>query len=409
MASPRAIRELRYLSGTTRNTSYTAASNAAWAPGTAAKLRPMDYDASGLVQGSEADTTHQQRFYSRPANIATTRNGSFSFSTYLGAAESDESENPVATLLSKIMGGIASPGAGGRSQTLDSSGTHTTTRIFAAGIDSDAAVGQAVLVNGEARSITATGSDYVDLNMALSAAPSDGDTATISTTVYLDEDATQEYLDFLAIGHATADQRQMLACQCTGLELQGLGVGELPKLGYSMGVNDWQWVPSGERDALESTSASQGNDPPVNRGLGGLFFGDHGSTTRAAVKGAISGIGNLIAYQDVPDHTGANGIGGWQKMPIGDGITASFSMLFDEDMDGLYTDFNTPTAKQFIFQLGSTAQKCCAIELQRCYLLATPTETDVSGLQGVEVSVSADEGTTTTNDLTRAALRFHWF
>lgn len=407
MASPKALRELRYLSGTTRNTTYTAADDAAWAPGTATKLRPMDFDDSGLVMGSEADTTHQQRFYSRPANIATTRGGSFSFSTYFGAAESDATANPVATLLSKIMGGIELPTT--RSYTLDSSGVHTTTRLYATGINSDAVIGQGVLVNGEARSITATASNYVDLNMALSAAPSDDDVATLATTVYLDEDATQEYLDFLAIGHATADQRQMLACQCTGLEVQGLGVGELPKLSYTMSVNDWQWVPSGDRDQMEPTSASQGNDPPVNRGLGGLFFGDYGVTTRAAVKGTIGGVSNLIAYQDVPDHTGANGIGGWQKMPMGDGIQASFSLLFDEDMGGLHDDFVNQTAKQFIFQMGSTAQKCAAIELQRCYLAAAPVSTEVNGLQGVEISVTGDEGSTTTSDLTRAALRVHYF
>ena len=159
---------------------------------------------------------------------------------------------------------------------------------------------------------------------------------------------------------------------------------------------------------LSPTSAEQGNDPPVNFGKGGLFFGDFGVTTRTAYD-----FGNLAmpslgpAYVPIrSDLNGINGQSGWQK--VGQQISATFSLLFESDT-GLEADFLNKTAKQLIAQFGTAVQKCVAIELQRCFQNARPKRGDLDGLRAMDVSLQADEGTTTTNELTYSAIRIHFF
>lgn len=418
MASPKNIRELRYLSGTTANTAYTAASNAAWAAGTATKLRTTAYDDSGLEYSSEKDATLETRLFANRAPVPTLRKGSFSFSTYLGAAEADTSANPVATLLSKIMGGIASPTA--RTYTADDgAGSHTTTSVLddSSGMETEVE-GSAILVgtrgdgrgNAEVRRISDNATtDQLDVDMAWAGAPQDGDAIVVATTVYPDPDAAQQYLDFLAIGHATADQRQMLACMATEVSLEGAAPGELPQLNYTIGVSDWQWVASGDRDQLEPTSAPQGNNPPVDRGLAGLYLGDAGSTTRNVFCGANVSIPRIgPSYVEVPCLNGLNGQKGYAKVP-GDGWECSFDLLFDEDMTGLYDDFSAGTAKQLMIQFGHAAQGCVALDFPYCYLTMDPKPSELNGLSAVTITVRGQNTTNTSNDLTLAPFKIHFF
>lgn len=410
------LREARFLTGATPSTAYTAASNAAWAAGTATKMRIQSLDDGGLVREVVKDATTQQRHYSSPAVITTTRKGSFSLSMFLGAAESDLTANPMATLLSKILGGIALPLVS-RTDACDSSGVHTSTRVFASGIESSCVVGQGIKVgtrgdakgNAEVRRVTALGTDYVDLNMALSAAPADGDAITFATTVYLDPDTVQ-YFDWLLLGHATADQRQAIGCQATGLALTGTGIGELPSVNATFSVADWQWVPSGDRDQLEPTAAAQGNDPPVDRGLMGLFLGDFGVTTRTAFRGGPIDIPNLGAsFTAIQGYNGRNGIDGWARVPFADGLTATLSLHYDEDMPGIYDDLTNGTAKQLIFQMGHADQKCAAVDYGRCFVSSDPVPDEIDGLSGIKFGVTATEDTLATNDLTLSACRIHFF
>ena len=393
-----AIRELRYVSGTTFNAAsdLAAADHADWNPGTAVKLRITAFDDSGLEYESVDDATMQTSILGKPAPIPTIRRGSFSFSTYLGAGAADTSANAVATLMSKIMGNATAP----TTKTYSASGTHDTTTIQATDID-DIGVGGLVLVgtrgdgggNGECRVVTASvgASNEITVFPALPAAPSDADVIVVAYRAYLDTATAHQYIDFTTIGGSDADQRQMAGCQATAVELAGTGPNEAPMLNFSMGVGDWREVASGDRDTLSTTSTPEGNDPPTDKGLGGVFFGDAASSTRNAYAIGPVSIPHLgHSHAEIPSQNGVNGIGGWCRVPRDEGFTATFSILWDDDMSGLYDDFVNGTAKYIHAQFGHAAQKCASLLMRRCFLVAAPKRVDINGLAGVEITVRAD-------------------
>ena len=407
------IRELRYRDPSGFSTTFTDASSGTWAPGTAVKLRTTAFDDSGLEFSAEPDAELQQDIYGRPAPIPTIRRGRFSFGTYLGSAESDATANPVATLLSKIMGGIDLPTA--RTDTAETDSTTTMIKCTAHGL----AVGNAVLVgtrgdsagNGEVRRVlTVDNADAFTVNMALSGAPANGAALVFSTTVYCNESATVTPLDFLAIGGDTEEQRQMIGCLGPFSIDQG-NPGEVPQINCDFAAADWQWVPSGERDALTPTTASVGNNPPVDRGLGGFFLQDFGVTTRAVLKGGNLSIPAFMNFGEQPDANGVNGIGGYEYLPPESGVQVSFDLLYDQDMPGLYNDFANATGaqkKQLLLQFGHTAQRCVAIDLPACYLVGDPKTSELNGLSAIAVTVAAQVGTAG-NKMSDTPIAIHFF
>lgn len=425
MAVPERIRELRYLSGTTFKKTHTAADDATWAAGTATKLRITSFDASGLVYAGEEDPTLESQWYHGRPNIPTLRNGVLKFSMFGEGGESDGSANPLATLLSKIMGGLQ---AGAATDAADSSGTHTTTKVFASGIEGNVAPGQGILggargdgdMEAEVRTVSAEGTDYFEVPMAYSGAPVDTAAIVIGTTVFFDPTATQEYLDFLAIGKSAEDQLQTIAGMGS-FTMEGLNPGEVPKFGFEINVADWQEVASGDRDQLEPTSTPSGNQPAVHRGMGGFFLGDNGTTTRAVYKAANVTVNPGIQYEAVPDLNGINGIGAWVKV-AGTKPVVECDLLLEGSTDplpGMYDDFANGAsstgaqAKQLIVQWGYTSQRCFAIDMPRCYFAAAPTRTTVGGLQAVHVVLEGavpDLATeSTANYLLYSPLRIHFF
>lgn len=422
MGSPFAIRQLDYKSDTTFATTF---GNASAFSGT--KLPILSYDASGLEYGFEPDPGMQTRRYARQQPVPGQREGSFTFSTPADAGASDNTANIIATFLSKIMGGIQTANDSDRSITLDDSGTggpsHSTSRIYAAsGTFNSEVVGSGIMLgtrgdgkgNGEVRRISAVGtegsSDYADVDMLWSGTPADTDVAVIATTVYLDPDATQEYIDFLAMGHPSNVQRQMISCQGV-FELQSLAPGEKPRFMFTMTPADWEWSTS-NLGTLSSTVPSKVY--PGERGLGGLFLQDNGSTGRTVFKGGDVALPSFMEYVPDDSHNGVNGKGGWTKMPTSPIISLTLQM--DEDMPGLYNDFaneavggSSAQAKQLMVQYGHTKQQCFAIDIPKCYLLGDPKETDLNGLAAVRITLQADEAATSGTDLARSPIRFHFF
>ncbi len=410
------IREMRYRDPSGFSTTFTNAASATWAPGTAIKLRVTAYDDSGLVFDASPDLQLRSSLYARAAPVPTLRRGSFSFSTYLGAAFGNVTPNPEATLLSKFMGGLSSPSA--KTDTCETGSTSTGIVCTGHGMS----VGMAVLIgtrgdsagNGEVRRIaTVTNADHYVLEMALTGSPSSGHVIVNSHTVFLNASATVTPLDFLAIGQDTEDQRQMIGCM-GGFAVESAEPGEVPQLKFDMThVGDHQWVPSNQRDQLEPTLASQGTYPPVDRGYGGLFLQDQNSTTRTVYKSSGLSIPSFVTFADQPDRNGINGVGGYERLPPADGIMASFNLLLPQDT-GLYDDFannatsSGATQKQLLLQWGHTAQRCCAISLPKCHIASAPVTADVNGLRAVAVSVVADEGTAG-NALTDSAIAIHYF
>lgn len=406
MASLHRVKELRFLSGTTFQTAWSSgagdetddANATAWAAGTATKVRMAAMpDFSGLeYKFAENPTIESQHMVGRDP-IPTLGDGSFKFSMFLSGANSDATASSLATVMSKIMGGVENPGA--RTDEADSSGTHTATRLYAAGIEGNVKPGVGVLVGtrgdgrgeAEARPISAEGTDFIDVPMAWSAAPNNNDAVVLATTVYYHPEATQDYLHFLAIGHSAEDQQQMLSCM-GGFELSDLAPGEVPMVTFELSCAVWQEVPSGQRDQLEPGTAPSGNILKPELGRGGFFLQDNGTTTRATFKAANISIDPGVAYVAVPDPNGVNGIGGWQKQFSPP--TCEFDLILEGNADplpGLYDDFANGAAaagaqaKQLILQWGHTAQRCCMIDFQKFWIDGAPVRSEVGGLAAVKV------------------------
>lgn len=420
MASPVRVRELRYLSGTTFNTTFTAADDAAWAAGTAVKLRPISFDASGLDYSSEADPTLESQLYRGRPNIPLIRTGGIKFGLFLEGAQSDTAANPVATLLSKILGGIQGPASSRTANAVTSGGS--TTVLASTGIGAKVYPGQAVLCglrseargHGEVRVIASEATDSVTFAMAIQGAMTETlpDVGVISTTVYFDPGADQSYLDFLAIGHSAEDQLQVIGAM-GGFELADLGPGKVPKINFDLRCGDWQEVASGDRDQLEPTSAASGNAPAGSRGLGGFFLQDNGTTTRAVYKCADFSCSPGIAYEPVPDFNGVNGLGGWQKVVSVPTWEATLLLEGSTDpLPGFYEDFVAGTAKQLLVQFGHAAQGTVAIDFPKCYFDGPPIRTDAGGLTAVKVKghgeMVAYSRSAATDSLAVSPMRIHF-
>jgi len=413
MAAPHALREVRYLSGTTFNLTFTNAAAAAWAAGTATKLRVIGWEPDFKFE-SEPDATLQQRVHGAPANIPTIRTGTVKMTTYLDVAQSDATASPIATFLSLMAGGIDNPAA--RTDAAEAGGSTTALIVTAHGL----VVGNAVLIgtrgdakgNAEVRSIaTVTNANAVALTMATSVAAAAADALVYGTTIYFDEAATQKYIDLLAIGKSAEDQLQAIGCM-GGFELTSTGPDQVPRCEFSLRVGDWQEVPSGERDQLEPASAVQGNAPPGVRGMGGFFIGDNGATTRGTLRVSDIKINPGLAFGPMPGYNGVNGIEGWVRVPSRP--TLEFTALLDGGADplpGLYDDFVAGTAKQIMIQWGTTAQHCAAVEFPKFYLDAPPERVAVGALSGVKIVGHGEQAgvAATVGEIGASPIRIHTF
>jgi hypothetical protein len=406
---PHSLGELRALITSDFHSVYTSAcSSAAWGTSVAKKLRHQSWE-HGSEYGAVDDPTIRSRMYGLGAEIATLRKAAPKFKMFLGVGSSDTTPNVEALMLQAVMGGLASPGA----KTGAADAESTTTKVKDA--STPAAKGTAVLLgtrgdargNGEVRLISAKDTGDFDLQMATAGAVSAADAIVFSHTAYLDENATQLYVDLLHLGKEAVDQIQMIG-GIGGANITQVGTGELPSIEFNLQMADWQIVPAAQRATLEPATANHGGKPPMSKGQGGFFWGDAAATTRSLVKAGDFNINLGVSYVAIPDPNGINGIGGWQRV-VGK-PTLEFTMFMADDYLGLHDDFTAGTAKQAIIQFGHTAQGCCAITFPKLYLNKEPRRVGFGALTGVRVSCHAEENYTAgCTDLDASAVAVHWF
>lgn len=414
MPSPSKIKEFRFKVGTTHNTAFTNGAASAWnaVDGTATKMRVVAYDDGGLTQDGLPDETMQTRMHAQDAHIAGLRKGTIKVTAYAGAAYTNLAVAPEINIARAAMGGLTSAATG--RTTAIAAGTSTTVNALVASATGYASAGMAALIgvkgdgrgNGEVKPINSVTSNSLGLAIACAAAPTEGDAISISDTCYLDEDATQQYIDTYAIGHATADHRQTIGGAAT-IQITGMGPGELPKMEITIAVTDHQYITTtGDKSSLTHGTVPKGSDPPYDKGIGLVHVGDHNSSTRTLRKCGALTVTMGASYEEVPGPHGVNGIAGYQHMP---GVpVAEATLLMDED-DGLIADFTSQTAKAVLFQLGHTAGACCAIELPKAYLDALPVPADLGNLKGLKITLHGTEDYVASNDLRSSAVRVHWF
>ena len=404
---------------------FTDADDNEWSPATTSTGCEKLYtaalvDTSGLEDPRVPNVSVRQRLRGRAGGHRTVQRGSFQLSLWLNCTSSTVG---VVKLLNKVYGALVTPGT--VTDALDSSGTHTVQRLYASGIESIAAIGTAIKVgvkgdtrgDGQVRIVTATGTDYVDLSQDLPAAPADADVITYSHTIYPVESAATETLEFLILGEDENDQFNCIGCGVTAVEIASLNVGdgELPIITFTIEPGRFRNEPDGSKATLNTTTAATGADPISDEGIALFTLADHGAsflgeTYTQFCGGKIDVKPNLV-HARIPCPTGVNGVGGWRRV-AGEAMF-SFDALFGEGtedpMETLTADFTANTAKQMLYQVGASDDNCVAIDLQRTYLDKRPTSVDADPFKAVHLEGHADEGATTTNDLTRADHRLHFF
>ena len=407
------LQELRTVIGTAFHTTFVNAATDAWNTTNAAKTRCTVIDEGALGQEGIDDESIHSRLYKKLPNHPGLRTGEMKWSMYADGAPSDVAPGDVGDFLEAAMGGMANPT---NARSMVATGTCSTTNFTAKSADTYVVPGQAALIGskgdgkggGEVKIITAVDSGGFQYYPACAGAPASGDTAVFSSAAYLDEDATQKYVDTLRIGSDSADQKQTVGGALT-VEIEGTAAGELPILTFTSMVADHQYVEAaGDRAAFDHAAAAGGEDPAHDRAIGLVHIGDAQATARTSRK--VSGVTitpnlELIAQ---PEPGGVNGIGGWVK---GGGVPeAECSILFDQDMPGLANDYNVGTAKSVIFQFGHEATKTIAFVMPSCYLADLPIREDADGLTAVKIKLRADEDYDAGNtDLNRSAMVIHRF
>jgi len=402
---PDRIRELRALIGTTANKTYVAASNAAWAAGTAYVLPITAIDVSKLVHQGIESKVLTRRMHEAPAAKEGLSASELPISIPLGMGSADTTAPFEATLLSAFFGGLASPTV--KTHVVAASPAPSATG-WTSEADHGLSPGMAVLVNGEVRRVaTCPTTTSLTLEMALSAAPAHDDVVVNSHTVYLDPTATQSYLDLLGIGYHAEDQFQCLRCMGP-VKFSGLGAGEEPSMDLALTVPQWQEVPAADRDQLEPSTAPNGSgQAPTSRALGGFFMGDWGSTTRAAVESADWSIDPGLQFVYKADANYENRMGACKR--VGGKVSGSITVYIDLDY-GLHADFPA-TDKQMLWQFGNTAQACVAITIPRARLKSKPVRKSINNCSGLGLEFWGAEPTvgSTPDNCYSSAFSAHWF
>lgn len=401
------IQEVRIAPVTVVNTTHTNAALAAWTTSNATvlKLRVLEVKKDGLTEPGIQDATLQTRLTGAPAPLKGLQTGNLGLTTYLGSGPtSGVTADPYATIAGRIMGTIASPTT--QKWFYVGATSNTSNIVCNAMTDCGLLNGMGVLIGGEARIATNVQPTYVTLNMALSSAPAAASNAIPAHSAHFEEAATQYYFDWLTIGKSTADQRQGLAAQ-TGLKLSGLAPGEAPRMELDLKTVHWRWCPANSRATIAHATPS-GNDPPTGYQYGGFLMADAGSqVARAAIRAAQFAIDAGINWSPRTDPNGNNALGGWIRDPMRP--TMEFTVAYDEDMPGLFDDFEAKTAKQVMLQLGTAAGKTVLIYFPRFFLDAAPTEAALNNEAGLKIVGHGDDNYQSGFELYSSSMSLHWF
>jgi hypothetical protein len=276
----------------------------------------------------------------------------------------------------------------------------TTTSIVVAN-SAIFAVGQAVLINGEASPIGAIpDGTHITLKRALSTAPAQNAVINASATYYPDADYFDSGITSLQFqARSPADEYWQMYGVQANLALVDIGPGQYPKLSWDCHVTAFAKAASG---AMAAASYDKSIIPPIPGNASKMYIQTLATTTINTINTNAFSINLNSALVPFSSVSGIQGVSQYVR----EKIEPAFEITIPYDDD--YVDaFNASTAKYLHYQIGSTAGNTILIEIPNWYVENNPDRAAIGTLLGHKFKGYAIQDTTTTNDLTLAPVRIH--
>lgn len=353
----------------------------------------------------EKDMTVRQRFFQERGVVLGPKRGSIQIQNYLTStnealdtATTSPTKTSQSRFLEALMGGYVA-GAGGSTVAASPSPT-TTGATVQAGHGARFSEGQIALVEVAGVHypvyITDVSTDALTWWPALPAAPSSGDDVLNAQCCYLDE-TDETWLQILSETQIDRGNIWLLrGCQ-----------GNL-ELSLERGLITWQSTLRGaRRDHDDEIATPQGGSAlaaatydgtrPIFGSAGGFHFGPSASSTRNLVRVSEFKVNPGIAFSDVPDHAGLEGIGEMERdLPE---ITVEMTVLIDATAGAYeaYQDaFEAETEYGLLWWVGSSGGNVPAIAIPTMQIQAAPEPAEaVNGYEALKLSLLVKESNLT--------------
>ncbi len=404
--APGRLGEIRFFAESTP--AATIADPSTYWAGSYKKVRAWDF-AEQLKKMAEADPAMQTSPFNDPAPILLGKGGTASFKCHMtGLSPSFASgtatlQDDLGLLLANALGG----------EDLNTSGTvgvntgvgATTTITCTAGTGAGLTAGSAVRIGTEMRRVVSVSGENLTLDQDLTSAPAQSTAIAASASYYLDEsalvdlsDSGHDTLAVLFRGYDSEDQWQMRGVW-PSIELSDLGSNKGPKLDVTLNPQDWELVTG---VAVGAAFTEQNPTAQVNSGLYlNLQNATESSRTKTInqihTKNLTIKLGLKATAYESP--TGVQGVVGHMVL---DGRTeVEFETNYDSQWNVWFEAGNFFYAG---YQLGSSV----LITFPALRIAETPERTG-TGMTGIKVKLYADNGPTTTTELTKSRFAIHRF
>ena len=276
-------------------------------------------------------------------------------------------------------------------------GSGSTTTVVDVTSAADIAAGSVVRINGQCRLVTAVNTaatpDNITITPALSGIPSAADVVYASASYVSTGPNPAASFSFVVAG----DGHNYVATGCNGVvALAQVDARGRVMLGFTFSVDSWSRDVSGFTSTFPTLTM-----PTTLLGLGSpIHWGS--ATSRPAASFAFDPK-RTIAAQATTE--GSNGRNAW--VYTDEAAEATFTAYrASSTNDALQTDFETPTSRTLVAQLGgnSTTAYNFVVAAQVTQITAYPAEGDTGGIVSLPITLGVKAPTTTTLPLYALAL-----
>jgi hypothetical protein len=365
-------------------------------------VRAYDCAPESLDYLNEENPALQPSAFAMPNKLLLTKAGTFPFKIKLpglnqaAVSGTPVTQDPIGLLLKCAFGGESL----GTSRAVGAaSGTGTVASPLVVNIATGLNVGDAIMIDGEARRIVSVSGTNLVLDQALSAAPALSTLIKAAANYYIDEsaltnlaDADHDTLAVLWRGAHADDQMVMRGCWVT-VEPENLTPGQVPTLSVVMHPTGWEQV-TGVAVGTVATEAA----PPVQKDSG-LYLNEAGteSLNRPHVRSFNIKLG--MAPVACPSPQAENGVEG--HVCVGGAATVDFEAYYDGDWFDKFTDLQSCVGG---YQIGEGI----LFSFPNLRPTAWPKRVGGQATVGAAVSFHADNGSLST-DAGKSRISIHRF